>query len=156
MSYKKILVPYDESDHAKAALLEAVKIAAPDTMIQVIEVSAPPQDLVYSSMNQTSGFTIGVVTPPENFAELVSARTEEATARLTASVNEVIGDCECTVTAEVIYGIYTVETILDTAKDSGCDLIAMGCRGLGAIRGALGSVSYAVLRSAEVPVLVVK
>ena len=32
----------------------------------------------------------------------------------------------------------------------------MGRRGLGALRGMLGSVSYAVLRNADMPVLTVK
>ncbi len=32
----------------------------------------------------------------------------------------------------------------------------MGRRGLGAVRGMLGSVSYALLRESEIPVLTVK
>lgn len=32
----------------------------------------------------------------------------------------------------------------------------MGSRGLGAIRGVIGSVSYAVLRESTIPILVIK
>ena len=35
-------------------------------------------------------------------------------------------------------------------------MIAMGSRGLGALRGMIGSVSFAVLRSSQIPVLIVK
>ena len=40
---------------------------------------------------------------------------------------------------------------MSTAKSKGCDLIVMGSRGLGAVKAVLGSVSSAVLRSPNVP-----
>ena len=46
--------------------------------------------------------------------------------------------------------------IVTYAIDNLCDLIVMGSRGLGALRGILGSVSSYVLRNADVPVLIVK
>ena len=49
-----------------------------------------------------------------------------------------------------------VDGINGFAKEHGCDLIVMGSRGLGVLRGMLGSVSNGVLRSAEIPVLVAK
>lgn len=48
------------------------------------------------------------------------------------------------------------EVIADYAKEQKVDCIVMGRRGLGAIRAALGSVSSAVLRSVDLPVMVVK
>ncbi len=42
------------------------------------------------------------------------------------------------------------------ARDHGCDLIVIGLRGLGVLRGMLDSVSYDVLRSADIPILVAK
>ena len=46
--------------------------------------------------------------------------------------------------------------IIEFAEEHGCDLIVMGCRGLNAVRGVLGSVSYAVLRTSPVPVFIAK
>ena len=48
------------------------------------------------------------------------------------------------------------EKIAEEAAKLPADLIIMGSRGLGALRGMLGSVSSYVLREAQVPVLVVK
>lgn len=49
------------------------------------------------------------------------------------------------------------EAIAGFAKKLGCDMIIMGTRGLGGIKGALlGSVSTEVIRHAEMPVTLVK
>ena len=49
-----------------------------------------------------------------------------------------------------------VKNILEAAEKFGVDSIYMGCRGASAIAGVLGSVSFGVIRSANVPVTVVK
>ena len=158
MGFKNILVPYDNSEHAQHALKEAIDLVSddPEATIHVVDVAAPPQDLVYSSINQT-GFGMGVsVVSKDDFATRVEQRNEEDDRKLQDNIADVVKEFPGTLTAEVIFGIYTIETIVDACKHYECDLIVMGCRGLGAIRGALGSVSYGVLRSAEVPVLIVK
>ena len=49
------------------------------------------------------------------------------------------------------------ETIVDVARSRDVDLIAVGSRGLGAVKGALlGSVSSEIVHRADRPVLVVK
>ena len=48
-------------------------------------------------------------------------------------------------------------TLADMAEDCGCDLLIIGARGLGGLRGALlGSVSQALIQQSTVPVTVVK
>ena len=83
-------------------------------------------------------------------------RNAEQDKELQDTIADVVEGFPGALTAEVVFGVYTIETIIETAKHYDCDLIVMGSRGLGAIRGAIGSVSYGVLRSAEIPVLVVK
>ena len=149
MSFTNILVPYDGSDHAKEALREAMKMVEgnTDASIHVAEIS---------SFNQT-GFGMGVsLVSKEDFADAVQERTEESDKKLEADVADIVKDFKGNLTVEVIYGIYTVETIIETAQRYECDLICMGSRGLGAIRGMLGSVSFGVLRNSDIPVLVCK
>lgn len=158
MGFSNILVPYDSSSHAKHALEHAIGIVDgnPDATIHVVEVSAPPQDLVYSSINQ-AGFGMGISTVSKtNFATMVEERNEHDDEDLQKDIASIVENFPGTLTAEVVFGIYTIETIVDAAKHYDCDLIVMGSRGLGAIRGALGSVSFGVLRETDIPVLVVK
>jgi nucleotide-binding universal stress UspA family protein len=158
VAYTNILVPYDGSDHAKEALREAIKMVSGNTeaSIHVAEVSAPPQDLVLSSFNKT-GFGNGVsLVSGEDFATAVKERTEEGDRALEEDVEDIVKNFEGNLTVEVIYGVYTVETIIETAERYDCDLICMGSRGLGAIRGMVGSVSFGVLRSSDIPVLICK
>ena len=49
-----------------------------------------------------------------------------------------------------------IEGITEYAEKNDVDLIIMGRRGLVAFRGALGSVSYGILRATDVPVLTIK
>lgn len=48
-------------------------------------------------------------------------------------------------------------TVVEMAERLGCDVIVMGARGPGSVRGALlGAVSQGVLQRARVPVTIVK
>jgi nucleotide-binding universal stress UspA family protein len=52
---------------------------------------------------------------------------------------------------------HPAKIILDIAKIKGADLIVVGSRGLGGVKGLLlGSVSNAVVQNSKVPVMVVK
>ena len=52
---------------------------------------------------------------------------------------------------------HPAKVILDTAKTKGVDLIVVGSRGIGGVKGLLlGSVSNAVVQNSKVPIMVVK
>ena len=73
---------------------------------------------------------------------------------LIADAKSIVGDF-----TQVVYRVTSGkphDAIVEFAETGQFDLVVMGNRGLGALRGALGSVSYAVLRSVDIPVLIVK
>jgi nucleotide-binding universal stress UspA family protein len=52
---------------------------------------------------------------------------------------------------------HPAKAILDAAKTKGINLIVVGSRGLGGVKGLfLGSVSNAVVQNSKVPVMVIK
>ena len=57
---------------------------------------------------------------------------------------------------KLLRGSASAELILRCAKDEGCDLIVMGSRGRGGVKGYLGSVSYAVVQGSPIAVLITK
>ena len=57
---------------------------------------------------------------------------------------------------KVLKGTSPADLIVNCAKDEGCDLIIMGSRGQGGVKGFLGSVSYAVTKESPITVLIAK
>lgn len=58
--------------------------------------------------------------------------------------------------AHLLKGTSPADLILKCARDEGCDLIVMGSRGQGGVKGFLGSVSYAVVQGSPIAVLIAK
>ncbi len=56
----------------------------------------------------------------------------------------------------MLKGTSPAELILKCAREENCDLIVMGSRGKGGVKGYLGSVSYAVVQHSPVTVLIAK
>nr|MCR5845910.1 universal stress protein [bacterium] len=73
-----------------------------------------------------------------------------------ALIADHIAEVDDRVKLTLIPGMSPVDDIVEYAEKIRCDLIIMGSRGLGAIRGIMGSVSTGVLRYASMPVLIVK
>ena len=57
---------------------------------------------------------------------------------------------------KVLKGTSPADLIVNCAKEEGCDLIIMGSRGQGGVKGFLGSVSYAVTKESPMTVLIAK
>jgi len=127
--YKRILVAYDGSDHAKKAVEHAVSLAK----------------ILNSSL-----YVITVAVDPSQEALEKAKRTAAEAAEKIASSGLSVSD------VAVRSGVPANE-ILNYAEEIRADLIVVGSRGLSTIqRLVLGSVSQTVASRARVPVLIVK
>lgn len=152
MIYKNVLVPYDKSSHATRALETALALVSddPEAKLTVLYVVDPTdeEDITFTVAARMAGVPAGNLEDDENIR---AAKVNQ----ITELVKPVVGDAPNDIAVKVVTG-KAHHAILNYAYDRECDIIVMGCRGLNAIRGMMGSVSYAVLRSAECPVFIVK
>ena len=159
MLYKRILVPFDGSDHAFRALDAACDLLrdSPDSQMRVITIVPAPAVNVSKAVLRSGNSRPPVALMDMNdYAEVIAQAIEDERARLADKVGGAIAEFGERAQVDAIPNLSAVEGITQYAKNNDVDLIIMGRRGLGTLRGALGSVSYGILRSADVPVLTVK
>lgn len=158
MLYSKIMVPYDGSEHAKHALEYAKGLAATSDA-KIVIVHVVPSGVMGVDQIGTEGSLDGVpfgMLNYEQYEGVVRAALDQAKEKVTENLVGLVEDIADIVTIDVVAGTAPAEALARYADKNGCDLIVMGRRGLGAIRGMLGSVSFGLLRSTDVPVLTVK
>jgi nucleotide-binding universal stress UspA family protein len=145
--YKRILAAVDGSRGARLALNEALKIAKASggEIVAVFVVEHAPQ-LV----------DVGAVYMPERGAD--AALVDAATAALDEA-RELFREQGVNGVARAVdaYGDKIAEVLSRTADECEADLIVMGTQGRhGFRRVLLGSVAEALLRTAQMPVLLVR
>lgn len=157
--HSHIMVSFDGSEESLHALDEAKEIlqTAPAMTLDIVQVIdgavwEPPVNLAWD--NPAAGY-------PTIDPEIAARQYEQAVQRATDAMHETLDARIADVSNSVAFHVEpqmmsTADALLDFARRHQIDLIIMGCRGLGAIRGVLGSVSYAVLRRSDAPVLIVK
>lgn len=159
MKYSNILVPYDHSESAKHAMFTALEFAAenPETHVTAFFASPVPE---FESSQFLAAETVSGVrrVSPEELAGMQQDYLDYERGSLKKSLIKEFGEpLVDNARFDIAVGQgKPSKAILDFARDNGVDLIIMGCRGLNAVAGMLGSVSYAVLRNAECPVLIEK
>lgn len=157
MAYECVVVPFDGSDHAQSALRAARDIAkGHDTAVHVVNVVPINIFPEIAASDPTAVVSPSYVTQ-RTYSELFDDTLLDIHEEMVDAIGDTLdGLNEGQVTYEVIAHPSAVDGIIDYADDHACDLIVMGRRGLGAIRGLLGSVSYGVIRATTTPVLTVK
>lgn len=146
MKYQSILVPYDGSSHASSALKVAVEMLKDNPAARLHVVTVIPFSTVPASIQ---------ILNKESYQTYVDAMVAQGLKSLHDKVDTLMKDVEDRSDVSATAESSVAAGILRFAKEHGCDFIVMGRRGLGALRGMLGSVSFAVLREAEMPVLTV-
>lgn len=159
MIFKKIMVPYDGSDHAKRAIECAKGLMgdAPDTTL--IIVHAIPSGVVGVNELGTTGsidsVPLGMADSARESGALQPA-LDEASKKVIANLGDMLDGLEGRVAVRATAGSSAASSLVSFAEENNCDLIVMGRRGLGAIRSMLGSVSLGILHATDIPVLTVK
>lgn len=142
--FHRILVAIDGSEHARAALREAIDLAKlADAKLTVIAVHQPSSTLLIGSP----------VVPTIDLGELEAAIEREYEELLERALANVPGGVSV---VKVLAQGQPAQAILDRARKDDSDLIVLGSRGRGGMASMLlGSVSHQVLQHSGVPVLVV-
>ncbi len=145
--YRKILVAYDGSEHAKRALhaaLELVDHKMAEKILITTSYIPDTDDPAFDVAARMSGNLNEDV--PNTPAPIEQLRKE------LAPVIDEYGD----VVDTFVTRAKPQEAIVTIATDNACDLIVMGRRGMSGISAMLGSVSKSVLANSSLPVLLVK
>jgi nucleotide-binding universal stress UspA family protein len=143
--FTKILVAFDRSSHARAALGHAADIARTQHAQLTILTS-------YSTVLAWPGVGMGGL-PQSLYDQVMEGARAEGQAALDEALAQV--PAGLTTTTRLV-DAPAAEAILGEASEGGHDLIVVGSRGRGdAGSMLLGSVSHRVLHGAHLPVLVV-
>ena len=158
MAYKKVLVPFDGSDHAKSALGIAKQLLSKDEDAKIFVINIVPMSVIPAITNAGPALGTSVTfTDYDAYSELFESTLEGFREEMIESIGDTLDDIDTSkIQIEAAAHPSPVHGIIDYADEHDCDIIVMGRRGLGAVRGLLGSVSYGVLRSIDIPVMTVK
>ena len=144
LKYKKILVPYDGSDHAKKALLHAIDLAKAGDGTTLYIASVCNMVSAMSNFDQVS-IAEGCLTT--KLSEDLEEQCKDDLKEAAAMIPEGVAHEE----------LYEVGSPGPVAKEKGCALVVMGSRGLGPLKGIfMGSVSSYMVSRSKCPVLIVK
>ena len=137
--FKNILMAVDGSDYSNKALAYAANMAETyRATLWLVHVLAHTSDLL--------GY--------DDFEKLYAKRKHAGQTVLDAAT-KMLADPPFEIRGELLEGP-EAESILNCAKNNQADIIVMGTRGMGALKGLLlGSVSRKVIHYASCPVMVI-
>ncbi len=134
----RVLVAYDGSEPSERALEMVSRMVVNDTDMEVILVHVV---LLFSSGAAATGIDtvlLDDISPIQDKLQSI-ASSLASNARI-----------------KILRGSSPADLIVRCAIEEECDLIIMGSRGRGGVKGYLGSVSYAVVKDSPISVLIAK
>ncbi len=138
--FKNILLGIDGSEHSLRAAQKAAALATYTKADLWIFIAHP---------------TVPAFLGEPNFQDAIVARLKESKKIMEKAI-EAVGEIPGEVHTEILEGS-AAEVVLNVAETRHSDLIVMGSRGLGKLRGLLlGSQSQKVLQHAPCPVMIVR
>ncbi|MCY4366196.1 MAG: universal stress protein [Chloroflexi bacterium] len=151
--YKEILVPLDGSEVSASSLPIARQLAkSPGARVHLLQVSSQTEE--FAVMRGAEFGTMGADYSQQVLDEVLTAQRD----RIERYLDEVGADLESdglTVVKAVEDG-QAADKIVDYAEAAGVDLVIMSTHGRGGVRRFLvGSVTDKVIRSTNLPVLVI-
>lgn len=144
MALEKILVAYDGSQASASALDLAVDLAQanPAVKVDIVNVVAIPM----LTDEQLVSFA--------SVLDLMERDAEELLAQAVSHIDE--AGIENNVETFMLNGTDAATEIAKLAEQDGYDIVVIGSRGLGGIKGYLGSVGHKLLSICGKPVLIAK
>jgi nucleotide-binding universal stress UspA family protein len=141
--YKHILLPTDGSELSKAAMKHGLTLAkAIGAKVTALVVSTPLHSLVVDPAVVSGAL--------DQYKALVATQTAKYLDNIKHNALKAGVDCDVL----CIEHDKPYEAIVDTAKNSRCDLVVMASHGLRGVSAILGSETLKVLTHTSVPILV--
>ena len=158
MAFKNIVVPYDGSNPSRSALEIAKDLvgADPEATLHVMSVMTVPSDPFHTRPLASEALADYMLVEPDLYERAFRENVKHMRDDLKAELASTLEDLTCEVVVDVMPDLTPVEGVAAYVRRHDCDLVVMGRRGLGAVRGLIGSVSFGVLRAVNVPVMTVK
>jgi nucleotide-binding universal stress UspA family protein len=144
--FKHILIPTDGSELSGKAVKAAVELAAAVGAKVTGFFAAPAATpVIYDDL-----LPVGYVTPEQHEALIKAASRKNL-----ALIEEAARAAGVPVDVVSVTSEYPAESIVETARDRGCDLIFMASHGRRGLKSVLlGSETHKVLVHSKIPVLV--
>lgn len=138
MWYSKILVAYDGSEPADKAIELAVEMAKAEQEVSII----------FAYATKLSEAPFGGI----DISRVVIEESQDMKERLEKIADGIPNHTE----VRILRGTSPASLLIRCCEEEQCDLIVMGSRGMGGVKGFLGSVSHSVVQESHANVLITK